>query len=630
MAGTGNILSAQINVTLSESSKRAFKNVADAATGSLSELKQISKSLKTELSGLDAQMIGSKGGKVLAKELSLVTKEIKVLERQANISGAAAGNALTKGFSGLRTLAHILPGLGIAGIFNIALGAIGKFTSGLNLVGRAFNAAAVDAALFKKASAESTDDVVRLQALVSVAKDVSFSTNQRKNAIAELQKLYPDYLRNLSLETINSDAARKAIDDLTQSIINKALVQEFSTRLAKEIIKQEELREKVLNREAQSLSNINQKQKLIAEGAPSDAIKKFTGIVSESINKLGQETKEFREQSEVVDHLKDRLKQLTASSLDFIKTPKAKKFKAEFVAEFVNRNRGLELREQLANDIIKEFEKRRSPIKIPKLLSPVEIRSFNINLDTSATNFSTESLDKISSDIRGLIERLTASNPILIRANAKIELTADQKALLQTIENIQQILERAIENSFTAFGEGLGEALAGGEILDAFKGFASVVGGAVKAIGQQLIALGVTAKAAQIALKGLFKNPVAQIAVGVALVAIGTAMQKLLSGGVKGFASGGYTGPGGKHQPAGIVHKGEYVIPAFAVQKLGVGYLNNLAFGSGIKGYASGGFVSGGSVGGGIAIEITGQNITRGQDIITVYKAALRSQGRNF
>jgi len=30
----------------------------------------------------------------------------------------------------------------------------------------------------------------------------------------------------------------------------------------------------------------------------------------------------------------------------------------------------------------------------------------------------------------------------------------------------------------------------------------------------------------------------------------------------KGYASGGYTGPGGKYEPAGVVHKGEYVIPA--------------------------------------------------------------------
>jgi hypothetical protein len=34
----------------------------------------------------------------------------------------------------------------------------------------------------------------------------------------------------------------------------------------------------------------------------------------------------------------------------------------------------------------------------------------------------------------------------------------------------------------------------------------------------------------------------------------------------KGFSSGGYTGPGGKYQPAGIVHAGEYVIPTDGVE----------------------------------------------------------------
>ncbi|ABR31296.1 tail tape measure protein [Thermosipho melanesiensis] len=34
-----------------------------------------------------------------------------------------------------------------------------------------------------------------------------------------------------------------------------------------------------------------------------------------------------------------------------------------------------------------------------------------------------------------------------------------------------------------------------------------------------------------------------------------------------GYAEGGYTGNGGKHEPAGIVHKGEYVVPAWMVKK---------------------------------------------------------------
>jgi hypothetical protein len=33
------------------------------------------------------------------------------------------------------------------------------------------------------------------------------------------------------------------------------------------------------------------------------------------------------------------------------------------------------------------------------------------------------------------------------------------------------------------------------------------------------------------------------------------------------YASGGYTGPGGKYEPAGIVHKGEYVVPANQVNQ---------------------------------------------------------------
>lgn len=53
-----------------------------------------------------------------------------------------------------------------------------------------------------------------------------------------------------------------------------------------------------------------------------------------------------------------------------------------------------------------------------------------------------------------------------------------------------------------------------------------------------------------------------------------------------GFASGGYTGIGGKYTPAGVVHKGEFVINAASTRKLGLDFLNRL------NGYADGGYVS--------------------------------------
>jgi hypothetical protein len=42
-----------------------------------------------------------------------------------------------------------------------------------------------------------------------------------------------------------------------------------------------------------------------------------------------------------------------------------------------------------------------------------------------------------------------------------------------------------------------------------------------------------------------------------------------------GFASGGYTGPGGKYQPAGIVHKGEYVFDQASTNRIGVSQLGH-------------------------------------------------------
>lgn len=53
-----------------------------------------------------------------------------------------------------------------------------------------------------------------------------------------------------------------------------------------------------------------------------------------------------------------------------------------------------------------------------------------------------------------------------------------------------------------------------------------------------------------------------------------------------GLSSGGYTGHGGKYQPAGIVHKGEFVINANSTRKLGLDFLNAL------NSYATGGYVT--------------------------------------
>lgn len=95
------------------------------------------------------------------------------------------------------------------------------------------------------------------------------------------------------------------------------------------------------------------------------------------------------------------------------------------------------------------------------------------------------------------------------------------------------------------------------------------------------------------------------------------------------FAEGGYTGVGGKYEPAGIVHKGEYVIPNKIVKKYPelVAFLENIR----LKGYAEGGLVDavinylfGGGVG--EDIKIIAQTISKIADILQASNPEMAEQ----
>ncbi len=82
------------------------------------------------------------------------------------------------------------------------------------------------------------------------------------------------------------------------------------------------------------------------------------------------------------------------------------------------------------------------------------------------------------------------------------------------------------------------------------------------------------------------------IPVGAALLAAGYANAGMVAGmALAGFSEGGYTGPGGKFEPKGVVHGGEVVIRKEVVDQPGMkDYLIGLNR-SGKPGYAGGGFV---------------------------------------
>lgn len=79
----------------------------------------------------------------------------------------------------------------------------------------------------------------------------------------------------------------------------------------------------------------------------------------------------------------------------------------------------------------------------------------------------------------------------------------------------------------------------------------------------------------------------------------------LLSG---GFAEGGYTGDGGKFEPAGVVHRGEYVMPQEVVRRVGVDKLAGL-HSAALRGYSGGGLVGG-------AAPLRPASVTRSEPVV--------------
>lgn len=102
-----------------------------------------------------------------------------------------------------------------------------------------------------------SDGVGRAQGEISVitgylaiARDETVSRDQRLKAIKEIQKEFPGYLKNLSLENINSQETTNSINRLTEALIRKAKVQGAQDLIAKEQSKIFEAQNKSLDEQA--------------------------------------------------------------------------------------------------------------------------------------------------------------------------------------------------------------------------------------------------------------------------------------------------------------------------------------------------------------------------------------------
>jgi hypothetical protein len=212
-------------------------------------------------------------GQIDKLQPALKTAEAGLGQFQRNVGNysSAITNVFSKGFGYLRQLAYIIPGLGIAGIFNIALQAISAFIDYLSNNSNTVNTFAQNLSnlndVMKEANKSAGKEISTLKILYGEATNVTASIKDREAAAIALQQTYPETFKNFTTEEIELGKAKTGYDELTKSIL--------ATSRAKAA------KAKVDDLEAQRLDIAFQKQKIInATNAEAARAKTFTETIA--------------------------------------------------------------------------------------------------------------------------------------------------------------------------------------------------------------------------------------------------------------------------------------------------------------------------------------------------------------
>jgi len=420
-------------------------------------------------------------------------------------------------------------------------------------------------AALKKANEEavknSAAEISGMNALVSSAQNVNLSMKDRLIAVEELQKTYPGYFGNLSKEQILNGDVKTAVEGVTQALIAKAKAQAYTGELVK--LSQEEFK-----LEEKKLQLLSEKAKLEQSSASKNAAAlAATGKNQDFvINAAIRNTKA----------IKDLDSQLSENAIELAKN-------AEAQAKWTSR-----INENVAASIKLKTEL----AKPTKTFNTQQVSGIS-NAITPAPLFDVNGIAVFNGQVDGFGNKIKELPGIIKAEMLKATTAADTGMILfnerwaQFGLDFSAILETGIETSLIDFGTAIGNSLVNGlSVLETIgASLLSSIGNTIKAVGTELVKMGILAQAYAAVVKYMkkaFANPYALAAAGVALVIVGSAISasasKVGSGGGGGasgasgagannqsFTSSGFSGGGGG---------GGTVVFEIAGQKL-IGVLNN-------------------------------------------------------
>lgn len=560
-------LKAKANVT------REFINTERDST-KIEALNLQLKELEAEI--LRVQNIGKQG---------IIPAEVSEQAFAGLISGANTA------FTALRRIAFVLPGIGVAGILGGLSDAIISLGKELINLADHFDEAEIQAAQFQN-QLKSLNDFIE-----STKGELDFSAeiDKLKNQLT----FGPGFQTDILGKAIDIDAAKKKLDNLNivldedfrklngllgnaRNVLSQKGKELFDSFGGVPDLISDELIQKLDKNDQTFLNNIKEVSKQIAQ------VNKDRGELQRQIEKDNLD-KQVQTNNENLKQQKDAHDKLIKENEEFIKRTisLAKEAEKFFDIPINLRLTGFEDQAEAFQKAlqtitgIKEFQIKLKPtVELPdiKELPKEDVQRFFKNVPDALQDEIEKGLLQLpvdgieipvkpggldpegafSKEIEAIIKKFNDSKieiplDVEVRA-ANGEKGADLlKDLSDNFDNalkeanfqkkIQDTIDKALENisveGLTSIGETIGEALAGGDISNAFAAFGKTIGQAVETIGKQLIALGTAALLAKQALKSLFTNPALTIIAGVALVAIGKALESLLGGGLKGFAKGG-------------------------------------------------------------------------------------------
>lgn len=163
---------------------------------------------------------------------------------------------------------------------------------------------------------------------------------------------------------------------------------------------------------------------------------------------------------------------------------------------------------------------------------------------------------------------------------AALNLYAGQSALNKGIVSLAEAATERVTNSLTGLLTG----------TQSFKEsisnlFASLAQSVIKSL-VEMTAQALLTKTVLSSFMSIGGSALGAVGSGVAASAGSTGAMGM-STGYQGYDSGGFTGVGGKNDPAGVVHKGEFVFTKEATERIGVSNLYDM-----MRGYADGGLVT--------------------------------------